>query len=86
LNIPGFIDKVLQAVVVSPLEARCCHEVNKTIDALAQQALLFRIRYRRRNVRWTYPRRFPDRILVASTQTPMALLGGLHHRYSREAA
>jgi toxin ParE1/3/4 len=37
-------------------------EVNRTIEALADQALLSRVRYRRSNVRWAYPRRFPYRI------------------------
>jgi len=36
--------------------------VNKEIDALKDQALAFRVRYRRRNTRWTYPHRFPYRI------------------------
>jgi toxin ParE1/3/4 len=37
-------------------------EVNRTIDSLTEQALLFRVRYRRKNVRWAFPRRFPYRI------------------------
>ena len=37
-------------------------EVSRRIDELAEQALVFRIRYRRKNVRWTYPRRFPYRV------------------------
>jgi plasmid stabilization system protein ParE len=37
-------------------------EVNGTIDSLTEQALLFRVRYRRKNVRWAFPRRFPYRI------------------------
>ncbi len=37
-------------------------EVSRTIDALAERALLFRVRYRRKNVRWAFPRRFPYRI------------------------
>jgi plasmid stabilization system protein ParE len=36
--------------------------VNETIETLAEQALLFRVRYRRKNARWTFPRRFPFRI------------------------
>jgi toxin ParE1/3/4 len=37
-------------------------EVNGTIGILAEQALLFRVRYRRKNVRWVFPRHFPYRI------------------------
>ncbi len=37
-------------------------EVNRGIDLLAEQALFHRIRYRRKNVRWAFPRRFPYRI------------------------
>ena len=37
-------------------------EVNSTIDTLAEQALLFRVRYRRKKVRWIFPRRFPYRV------------------------
>jgi plasmid stabilization system protein ParE len=37
-------------------------EVNHAIDLLAEQALFYRIRYRRKNVRWSFPRRFPYRI------------------------
>jgi hypothetical protein len=37
-------------------------EVSQRIGELAEQALVFRIRYRRKNVRWTYPRRFPYRV------------------------
>ena len=36
--------------------------VNEKIDTLTDQALVFRVRYRRRNTRWVYPRRFPYRI------------------------
>jgi plasmid stabilization system protein ParE len=44
------------------LGAEFTFEINRTIDSLAEQALLFRVRYRRKNVRWTFPRRFPYRI------------------------
>ena len=44
------------------LGAEFVSEVNATIENLAEQALLFRVRYRRKNVRWTFPRRFPYRI------------------------
>jgi toxin ParE1/3/4 len=44
------------------LDAEFALEVNGTIDSLAEQALFFRVRYRRKNVRWTFPRRFPYRI------------------------
>ena len=37
-------------------------EVSRRIDELAEQALLYGIRYRRKSARWTYPRRFPYRI------------------------
>ncbi len=37
-------------------------EVNAAVEGLAEQALLFRIRYRRKRVRWAFPRRFPYRI------------------------
>jgi toxin ParE1/3/4 len=36
--------------------------VNQTIDQLAYRALLFRVRCRRKGVRWVYPRRFPYRV------------------------
>ena len=38
--------------------------VSRRIDELVEQALAYRIRYRRKNVRWTHPRRFPYRIAV----------------------
>jgi plasmid stabilization system protein ParE len=37
-------------------------EVDKAIDRLEEQALVPRIRYRRKSVRWIHPRRFPYRI------------------------
>lgn len=37
-------------------------EVNKAIDSLAERALVPRIRYRRKSVRWIHPHRFPYRI------------------------
>ena len=36
--------------------------VNEAIDGLAEGALVSRVRYRRKSVRWIYPRRFPYRI------------------------
>jgi toxin ParE1/3/4 len=44
------------------LGAEFAQEVSAAIDNLAGQALLFRVRYRRKNVRWTFPQRFPYRI------------------------
>ena len=37
-------------------------EVDKAIDWLEEQALVPRVRYRRKSVRWIHPRRFPYRI------------------------
>lgn len=37
-------------------------EVDKAINWLAERALVPRIRYRRKSVRWIHPRRFPYRI------------------------
>ena len=44
------------------LGAEFVAEVTATIENLAEKALLFRVRYRRKNVRSTFPRRFPYRI------------------------
>jgi plasmid stabilization system protein ParE len=44
------------------LGAEFALEVTKAIDGLAEHALLFRVRYRRKNVRWILPPRFPYRI------------------------
>lgn len=37
-------------------------ELDKAIDFLTEQALVPRIRYRRKSVRWIHPHRFPYRI------------------------
>jgi toxin ParE1/3/4 len=66
---------ILPAAIADPTEAarwyegrreglgiQFAREINGTIDCLADQAMLFRVRYRRKNVRWVFPRRFPYRI------------------------
>jgi len=60
-------------------------EVSRRIDELAGQALLFRIRYRRKSVRWTYPRRFPYRICYYVDGRTVHVFAVLHAaRHDRE--
>ena len=57
-------------------------EVDKIIDSLAEQALFFPVRYRRKSVRWTFPRRFPYRIcyyVEARTVHVFAVVHGARH-------
>ena len=60
-------------------------EVNGTIDTLAEQALLFRVSYRRKNVRWTFPRRFPYRICYYVEAQTVHVFAVVHaERHDRE--
>jgi plasmid stabilization system protein ParE len=60
-------------------------EVNGTIDSLAEQALLFRVRYRRKNARWTFPRRFPYRVCYYVEAQPAHVFAVVHAaRHDRE--
>ena len=57
-------------------------EVNRTVDSLGDDALLCRVRYRRKNVRWTIPRRFPYRIFYyvdAQTAHVFAVVHAARH-------
>lgn len=49
---------------------------------LPRNPLLFRIRYRRKQVRWAYPRRFPYKVVfrvVANTVVIYAVIHGARH-------
>jgi plasmid stabilization system protein ParE len=60
-------------------------EVIGAIDGLAEHALLFRVRYRRKNVRWIYPRRFPYRICYYVEGQTAHVFAVVHAaRYDRE--
>ena len=60
-------------------------EVSSAIENLSHQALLFRVRYRRKNVRWTFPRRFPYRICYYVEEQTVHVFAVLHAaRYDRE--
>jgi plasmid stabilization system protein ParE len=57
-------------------------EVNTAIDSLSQKALLFRVRFRRKGVRWLYPLRFPYRIcyyVEAQTVHVLAVIHAARH-------
>ena len=59
--------------------------VSRSIDELAKRALAFRIRYRRKNVRWTHPRRFPYRICYYIEGQTVHVFAVLHAaRHDRE--
>jgi len=56
--------------------------VNAAIDSLSQKALTFRVRYRRKGVRWLYPLRFPYRIccyVEAQTVHVFAVIHAARH-------
>ena len=60
-------------------------DVNDTIERLAVTAFFFRIRYKRKNVRWTYPRRFPYRICFYIEQDSVHVFAIIHAaRHNRE--
>lgn len=60
-------------------------DVNDTIERLAETAFFFRIRYKRKNVRWTYPRRFPYRICFYIEQDSVHVFAIIHAaRHNRE--
>ena len=57
-------------------------EVNAAIDTLSQKALIFRVRFRRKGVRWLYPLRFPYRIcyyVEAQTVHVFAVIHAARH-------
>ncbi len=62
----------------SGLGTEFAREVNRTIDRLSRNALLFRIRYRRKRVRWTYPRRFPFRICYYVKEHTVSVFAVVH--------
>ena len=67
------------------LDAEFALEVNATVDSLADQALHFRVRYRRKNVRWTFPRRFPYRICYCVEAPAVHVFAVVHAaRHHRE--
>ena len=60
-------------------------EVNRTIDGLAEQAMLFRVRYRRKNLRWTFPQRFPFRVCYYVEAQTVHVIAVVHAaRHDRE--
>jgi plasmid stabilization system protein ParE len=57
-------------------------EVNAAFDSLGQKALIFRVRYQRKGVRWLYPLRFPYRIcyyVEAQTVHVLAVIHAARH-------
>jgi plasmid stabilization system protein ParE len=61
------------------------YEVNRAIDSLSDNALAFRIRYRRRDVRWAYPRRFPYRVCYYIQEQTVHIFAVVHAaRHDRE--
>lgn len=60
------------------LGAEFALEVDATIESLAEHALHFRVRYRRKNVRWTFPRRFPYRICYYVEAQTVHVFGVVH--------
>jgi len=60
-------------------------EVSATIESLAEQALLFRVRYRRKSARWTFPRHFPYRICYYVEAETVHVFAVIHaSRHDRE--
>ena len=60
-------------------------EISRTIDSLAAQALLFRVRYSRQKVRWAYPGRFPYRICYYVDKQTVRVFAVLHaSRHDRQ--
>ena len=53
-------------------------EVNAAIDGLAEGALLPRVRYLRKNVRWIYPRRFPYRVCYYVEEQKVHVFAVIH--------
>jgi plasmid stabilization system protein ParE len=54
----------------------------ETIDRLLQNPFLYRIRYRKRQVRWAYIRRFPYRVVfsvLGETVVVYAVIHGARH-------
>jgi plasmid stabilization system protein ParE len=50
----------------------------ETMARLPQNPLLYRIRHRRKQVRWAYPRRFPYRIVFRVIHDTVVLYAVLH--------
>jgi plasmid stabilization system protein ParE len=66
----------------SGLGTEFAEEVNAAIDSLSLKALIFRVRYRRKGVRWLYPLRFPYRIcyyVEAQTVHVFAVIRAARH-------
>jgi toxin ParE1/3/4 len=53
-------------------------EVDAAIDGLAERALMPRIRYRRKNVRWVHPRRFPYRVCYYVEEETVHVFAVIH--------
>lgn len=67
------------------LGAEFAVEVGRRIDELAENALASRVRYRRRDVRWCYPRRFPYRICYIVDSGTVRIIAVMHAaRHDRE--
>jgi len=53
-------------------------EVRETIDRLLANPLIYRSRYRRRQVRWAYTRRFPYRVIFRVTDDTVIVYTIIH--------
>lgn len=59
--------------------------VRETVLALSADPLIHRVRDRRRNVRWCYPKRFPYRIIYRVQEKHITILAVIHaSRQDRE--
>ena len=57
----------------------------ETMARLPQNPLLYRIRHRTKQVRWTYPRRFPYRIVFRVIRDTVVIYAVIHAaRHDRE--
>jgi plasmid stabilization system protein ParE len=64
----------------SGLGTRFLQDVRDTIDRLLQNPFRYQVRYRRRQVRWTYTRSFPFRVVFAVREGIVVVYAVIHGR------